>query len=195
VVIVPTGTANTASVIAAFQRLDVEPLVAADSQMVDEAERVVLPGVGAFGPAIDRIDQLGMREAMTSRIENDQPTLAICLGMQLLCSASDESPDSVGLGVVQQSVTRFTGDVKVPQLGWNRVEPDSSTWLEPGWAYFANSYMVPRLPEGWSGAITEYGGGFVSAMERGSVLACQFHPELSGAWGSDLLRRWVWRDA
>ena len=192
--IVPTGTANTASVIAAFQRLDVEPLVAADSQMVDEAERVVLPGVGAFGPAIDRIDQLGMREAMTSRIENDQPTLAICLGMQLLCGASDESPDSVGLGVVQQSVTRFTGDVKVPQLGWNMVEPDGSNWLEPGWAYFANSYMVPRIPEGWSGATTEYGESFVSAIERGSVLACQFHPELSGAWGSNLLRRWVWRD-
>ncbi|HEY6627517.1 MAG TPA: imidazole glycerol phosphate synthase subunit HisH, partial [Acidimicrobiia bacterium] len=176
-------------------RLDVEPVLAADSQMVDEAERVVLPGVGAFGPAIDRIDQLGMREAMTSRIENDQPTLAICLGMQLLCGASDESPDSVGLGVVQQSVTRFTGDVKVPQLGWNRVEPDRSNWLEPGWAYFANSYMVPRLPEGWSGATTDYGGSFVSAMARGSVLACQFHPELSGAWGSNLLRRWVWRDA
>ncbi|HEY6629170.1 MAG TPA: imidazole glycerol phosphate synthase subunit HisH [Acidimicrobiia bacterium] len=194
-VIVPTGTANTASVIAAFQRLDVEPVLAADSQMVDEADRVVLPGVGAFGPAIDRIDQLGMREAMTSRIENDQPTLAICLGMQLLCGASDESPDSVGLGVVQQSVTRFTGDVKVPQLGWNRVEPDGSNWLEQGWAYFANSYMVPRLPEGWSGATTEYGGSFVSAMERGSVLACQFHPELSGVWGSNLLRRWVWRDS
>jgi len=194
-VIVPTGTANTASVIAAFQRLDVEPVLAADSRMVDEAERVVLPGVGAFGPAIDRIDQLGMREAMTSRIENDQPTLAICLGMQLLCAASDESPDSVGLGVVQQSVTRFTGDVKVPQLGWNLVKPDGSNWLEPGWAYFANSYMVPRLAEGWSGATTEYGGSFVSAMERGSVLACQFHPELSGAWGSNLLRRWVWRDA
>ncbi len=192
--IVPTGTANTASVIAAFQRLDVDPVLAADPQMVDEADRVVLPGVGAFGPAIDRIDQLGMREALTTRIGRGQPTLAICLGMQLLCGTSDESPDSVGLGVVQQSVTRFSGEVRVPQLGWNRVEPDGSDWLESGWAYFANSYMVPRLPEGWAGATTEYGGSFVSAMERGSVLACQFHPELSGAWGSNLLRRWVWRD-
>ena len=156
---------------------------------------MVLPGVGAFGPAIDRIDQLGMREALTSRLRNGAPTLAICLGMQLLCRSSEESPDSMGLGVVEETVTRFSGDVKVPQLGWNQVEPDGSNWLQPGWAYFANSYTVPRLPEGWSGATTEYGSRFVSAMERGPILACQFHPELSGAWGSNLLRRWVGRDA
>jgi imidazole glycerol-phosphate synthase subunit HisH len=191
-VIVPTGVANTASVIAAFRRLDVGPLLASDPTMLEEAERVVLPGVGAFGPAMDRIDQLGMREAITTRIAEGLPTLAICLGMQLLCDSSEESPDSVGLGIVQQSVTRFTGDLKVPQLGWNNVQPGDFAWLEPGWAYFANSYMVPGLPEGWSGATTDYGGSFVSAMARGAVLACQFHPELSGAWGSTLLRRWVW---
>jgi imidazole glycerol-phosphate synthase subunit HisH len=190
-VIVPTGVANTASVIAAFRRLDVGPVLASDPTMLEEAERVVLPGVGAFGPAMDRIDQLGMREAITTRIAEGLPTLAICLGMQLLCDSSEESPDSVGLGIVQQSVTRFTGDLKVPQLGWNNVQPGDFAWLEPGWAYFANSYMVPGLPEGWSGATTDYGGSFVSAMARGAVLACQFHPELSGAWGSTLLRRWV----
>jgi imidazoleglycerol phosphate synthase glutamine amidotransferase subunit HisH len=75
------------------------------------------------------------------------------------------------------------------------VEPDGSISLEPGWAYFANSYKVARLPENWSGATTDYGGSFVSAMERGAVLACQFHPELSGAWGSNLLRRWLWKVA
>jgi imidazole glycerol phosphate synthase glutamine amidotransferase subunit len=194
VVIVPTGTANTASVIAAFERLDVEPVLAKDPGTVEAADRVVLPGVGAFGAAINRIDQLGMREALTVRLRGGQPTLAICLGMQLLCSSSEESPDAVGLGIVPQTVTRFSGDFKVPQLGWNRVEPDGSDWLEPGWAYFANSYMVPRLPEGWSGATTDYAGSFVSAMARGPVLACQFHPELSGAWGSNLLGRWLSRD-
>jgi imidazole glycerol phosphate synthase glutamine amidotransferase subunit len=147
--------------------------------------------VGAFGPAINRIDQLGMRETLTARLRGEQPTLAICLGMQLLCSSSEENPGAVGLGIVPQTVTRFSGDLKVPQLGWNTVEPDGSDWLEPGWAYFANSYMVPRLPEGWSGATTDYAGSFVSAMARGPVLACQFHPELSGAWGSSLLRRWL----
>jgi imidazole glycerol phosphate synthase glutamine amidotransferase subunit len=195
VVVIPTGTANTASVIAAFKRLDAEPVLAADPQAVEGAERVVLPGVGAFAPAIDRIDQLGMRDALTSRIQGGQPTLAICLGMQLLCTSSEESPDSIGLGIVPEIVTRFTAELRVPQLGWNMVEPDGSTSLEPGWAYFANSYKVPRLPEDWAGATTDYGGSFVSAMERGAVLACQFHPELSGAWGSNLLRRWLWKTA
>jgi imidazole glycerol phosphate synthase glutamine amidotransferase subunit len=195
VVVVPTGTANTASVIAAFKRLDAEPVLAADATAIEEADRVVLPGVGAFASAINRIDQLGMRGALTARIDGDRPTLAICLGMQLLCAASEESPESIGLGIVPETVTRFAGDVRVPQLGWNTVEPDRSTSLEQGWAYFANSYKVPRLPDNWSGATTDYGGTFVSAMERGAVLACQFHPELSGAWGSNLLRRWLWKEA
>ncbi|MEX1125539.1 MAG: imidazole glycerol phosphate synthase subunit HisH [Acidimicrobiia bacterium] len=195
VVVVPTGTANTASVIAAFRRLDVEPVLAANPKEVEGADRVVLPGVGAFAPAMNRIDQLEMRGALTTRIEEDRPTLAICLGMQLLFAASEESPDTAGLGIVPETVTRFSSDLRVPQLGWNMVEPDESTSLEPGWAYFANSYKVPRLPESWSGATTDYGGNFVSAMERGAVLACQFHPELSGAWGSNLLRRWLWKVA
>ena len=71
------------------------------------------------------------------------------------------------------------------------VQPDGVTSLESGWAYFANSYKLPGLPEGWSGSTTDYGGSFVSAMERGAVLACQFHPELSGAWGARVLGRWL----
>jgi imidazole glycerol-phosphate synthase subunit HisH len=195
VVVIPTGTANTASVIAAFRRLDAEPILAADPEAVEEADRVVLPGVGAFAPAINRIDQLGMRDVLTTRIEEGRPTLAICLGMQLLCTSSEENPDSRGLGIVPGTVTRFAPDLRVPQLGWNMVQPDDVTSLEAGWAYFANSYKVPSLPEGWSGATTDYGDSFVSAMERGAVLACQFHPELSGAWGSSLLRRWLWAEA
>jgi imidazole glycerol phosphate synthase glutamine amidotransferase subunit len=195
VVVIPTGTANTASVIAAFKRLDAEPILAADPKAVAEADRVVLPGVGAFAPAINRIDQLGMRDVLTSRIKEGRPTLAICLGMQLLCTSSEENPDSKGLGIVPGTVIRFAPDLRVPQLGWNMVQPDGKTSLEAGWAYFANSYKVPSLPEGWSGATTDYGGSFVSAMERGAVLACQFHPELSGGWGSSLLRRWLWMGA
>jgi imidazole glycerol phosphate synthase glutamine amidotransferase subunit len=136
-----------------------------------------------------------MRDVLTDRIKGGRPTLAICLGMQLLCASSEENPDSKGLGIVPGTVTRFAPDLRVPQLGWNMVQPDGVTSLEAGWAYFANSYKVPSLPEGWSGAITDYGGSFVSAMERGAVLACQFHPELSGAWGSSLLRRWLWAEA
>ena len=159
---------------------------------IRDAAFLVLPGVGAFGAAIDHVDQRGLREALVDRIEEGRPTLAICLGMQLLAEKSDESPAATGLGVVSERATRLPQDLTVPQLGWNRVVPDPrSRFLEPGWAYFANSYKLASIPDGWIGATTDYGGDFVSSIERGDVLACQFHPELSGPWGADLLDRWI----
>lgn len=191
-VIVPTGTANTASVNAAFRRLGAKPKPVEGPCEIRDADFLVLPGVGAFGAAIDHIDQFGLREALVDRVVQGRPTLAICLGMQLLAKKSDESPAATGLGVVSERATRFPQDLTVPQLGWNRVVPDPrSRFLEPGWAYFANSYKLASIPDGWIGATTEYGGDFVSSIERGDVIACQFHPELSGPWGADLLDRWI----
>jgi imidazole glycerol phosphate synthase glutamine amidotransferase subunit len=153
---------------------------------------VVLPGVGAFGAAMSRVETLGLRRALCDRIAQGKPTLVVCVGMQLLCRASEESPGAMGLDVLDTTVARFGADLRVPQLGWNRVEPaPGSRFVEPGWAYFANSYRLDRVPQGWLGATTEYGGGFVSALERGDILACQFHPELSGRWGASLLGRWL----
>lgn len=192
VAIVPTGTANIASVKAALRRLGAEAIDASGPDQVRSARQVVLPGVGSFGAAMATIDKLGMRESLRERIEEDMPTLAVCVGMQLLCESSTESPVSIGLGLVDRTVQRFSEDVRVPQLGWNRVEPGgNSKYLEPGWAYFANSYRITSEPPGWTGSTTEYDGEFIAAMERGSVLALQFHPELSGQWGSDLLKRWL----
>jgi len=191
-VIVPTGTANTASVNAAFRRLGMKPEFAGCPDEIRDADFVVLPGVGAFGAAIDRIDELGLRYMLVDRIEEGRPTLAICLGMQLLAEKSDESPTTAGLGVIPERVTRLPRDLTVPQLGWNRVAPDPrSRFLAPGWAYFANSYKLASIPDDWIGATTDYGGDFVSSIERGDVIACQFHPELSGPWGADLLDRWL----
>jgi imidazole glycerol phosphate synthase glutamine amidotransferase subunit len=192
VVMVPTGTANVASVAAAFTRLGAGLATASGPDDVLAAAGVVLPGVGAFGAAMGQVNALGLRQALRDRIELGKPTLAVCIGMQLLCNHSEESPGAEGLAVLDDTVTRFGGDLRVPQLGWNRVEPaPGSRLLEPGWAYFANSYHVGQAPEGWRGATTEYGGTFVSALERGNVLACQFHPELSGSWGASLLGRWL----
>lgn len=192
IAIVPTGTANIASVKAALRRLGASPVDATGPDDVASADQLVVPGVGAFGAAISTIDSLGMREVLRERIEAGRATLAVCVGMQLLCDSSTETPGSVGLGVVKQTVQRFSESVRVPHLGWNRVEPGTdSAYLEPGWAYFANSYRITSLPEGWAGASTDYDGEFVAAMERGAVLALQFHPELSGDWGSGILRRWL----
>jgi len=193
VLVVPTGTANVASVCAAFERLGTRPQLVTDRKKVERATRVVLPGVGTFAAAAERIDALGLRDVLVERVQAQRATLAICLGMQLFCSASDESPGVTGLGVVPERVASFVGDLRVPQVGWNRVQPLGSELLEPGYAYFVNSYRLAQMPAGWGGAMTEYGGEFVSALERGAVLACQFHPEISGDYGQALLDRWLRR--
>lgn len=192
VVIVPTGTANTASVVAAFKRLGAEPLVTGDRAAVAVAGRVVLPGVGSFGSGVEAIDRLGLRDLLVRRIVNDEPTLAICLGFQLLAVSSDESPGARGLSVIPDDVTRIEQAPRVPHIGWELVEPaEDARFVDGGWAYFAHSYRVASEPEGWSAAWSHCGGPFVAAIERGNVLACQFHPELSGAWGANALRRWL----
>ncbi len=190
--IVPTGTANTASVTAALVRLGATVSEAKSADDVHDGAGVVLPGVGAFGAAMSRVDDIGLAPALRRRIEQGRPTLVVCVGMQLLCRDSEESPGAGGLAVLDATVTRFGGGVRVPQLGWNQVDPGPNMrLLEPGWAYFANSYRLDRVPPGWNAATTEYGGSFVAALVKGDVLACQFHPELSGSWGARLLGRWL----
>lgn len=192
VAIVPTGTANLASIRACLRRLGWDNSLATSADQLAAAERVVLPGVGTFGTAMNRLVELDLVEALRERIARGRPTLAICVGMQLLATASEESPESKGLGVVPVEVTRFAEDSTVPQLGWNQVHPDEdSRFLTPGWAYFANSYRLDSVPKGWAAAHTDYGGPFPAAAEKGDVLACQFHPELSGDWGTSLVDRWL----
>ncbi|MCH7583672.1 MAG: imidazole glycerol phosphate synthase subunit HisH [Acidobacteria bacterium] len=192
VTVVPTGTANMASVAAAFNRLRTDVRLASTPDEIRQADQLVVPGVGAFAAAMGHIDEHRWRSSLVDRIEAGRPTLAICVGMQLLCERSEENIETYGLGVVSETVTRFPEGLNVPQLGWNRVTPDpESRFLRPGWAYFANSYRLGSVSDGWIGAKTEYGGSYVSAMEKGDVLACQFHPELSGEWGSNLLGRWL----
>jgi imidazole glycerol phosphate synthase glutamine amidotransferase subunit len=184
--------ANTASVLAGLTRAGATPRLGADPEEVRRAERVVLPGVGAFAAAMQALGERGLVEPLRERLRQGRPTLGICLGLQILCEASEESPGVAGLGVAPGAVGRFPGGVRVPQLGWNRVVPDCpSRFLVPGFAYFANSYRLVEPPPGWIAAFTDHGGPFVAAMEKGDVLACQFHPELSGAWGLELLRSWL----
>ncbi len=191
-VIVPTGTANTASVLAAFSRLGAHPAVSGNVSDIVQADRVVLPGVGTFGAAAAAIDRQGVRGALVDRMRDGRATLAICVGMQLLAEVSSESPGVEGLGLIAEQVSRFGNGAKTPQLGWNLVSPASGCrFIEPGWAYFANSYRLASIPGGWVGATTDHRGAFVSALERGDILACQFHPELSGSWGARVLTRWL----
>ncbi len=195
VLVVPTGTANLASVRAAFERLGARVELAERAARIEDAERVVLPGVGAFGASMAQIREHGFDQPLVARIRAGRATFAVCVGLQLLFEASEESPEARGLGVIPGTITRLPDTVRVPQLGWNRVEPGPGCRLiEAGHAYFANSYRAaPPAPDGWAAATADHGGPFVAAIERGAVLGCQFHPELSGAWGQALIGRWLAR--
>ena len=197
--IVRTGTANLAAVRTGLERLShmgspVRTTVTVDAAMIRHAHAVVLPGVGAFGAVMNELHALGLVEPLRDRIASGRPTLCVCLGMQILTDASEESPGAAGLGVAKGTVRRFAGGggLRVPQMGWNAVTPDpGARLLMPGDAYFANSYRLSEAPEGWACAWSTHGDRFIAAMQRGCVLACQFHPELSGPWGSALLQRWL----
>ncbi len=190
--VVRTGVANLASVLAALERAGAEPVLATEAEAIRAADRLVLPGVGAFGAAMGELRRLGIVEALRERIGAGRPTLTVCLGLQLLAASSEESPGEAGIGVVPEAVTRFAGQVRIPQMGWNHVMPEpSARWVRAGHAWFANTFKLDRIPAGWTGATADHGGPFVASIERGEVLACQFHPELSGAWGAELLGRWV----
>jgi imidazole glycerol-phosphate synthase subunit HisH len=226
--IINTGVANIRSLQASFDRLGAAWRLTTDAHQILSGGHVVLPGVGAFGAAITELDRLGLRQPILQRIAAARPLLCICLGMQLLAESSEESPGVAGLGVISARIKRFSGQVPVPQLGWNQVQPvrgdrtsgreiaDAGAWetkrsfklnefqksrqgrapdedwpIEPGEAYFANSFCLIDPPDGWGYAVTEYDGQFLSSIWRGQLLACQFHPELSGSWGEHLIKRWI----
>lgn len=192
VVLMRTGTANLASVAAAFHRAGCSVRISESADDAASAALVVLPGVGAFGAVSERLDALDLRTPLGNRIRAGRPTMAVCLGMQLLGECSEESPGAAGLGVFSATATSLPTGVRRPQLGWNRVATGAGCrMLSDGTAYYANSFKFDTIPDGWSGALTDHGGNFVAAVERGAVLACQFHPELSGAWGQALVERWL----
>ncbi len=191
VTIVRTGTANLASVAAAFSRIGADPCIAENRNDVVNAKRLVLPGVGTLGASMSRIEKDGLLEPLRERVLAGRPTIAFCVGLQLLCESSDESPGVKALSVIKRHVGRFPAHLAVPQFGWNKIVPDQgAALLCEGYVYFANSYRVETRPEGWVCAMSDYGGPFVAAFEKGPVLACQFHPELSSTFGLALLKRW-----
>ena len=196
VLIIKTGVANIASVEAAFKRCGVQTILSDDPQQIAEAQQVVLPGVGAFGIAMAKLRESGIDEVLTQRVNADRPLLGICLGMQVLFAASDESPNVSGLGIFEAPITLMNDpQLRVPHFGWNEVQTiGKPKYLSDGFAYFAHSFRVRGSDleqEINAGTRTEYGLPFISAIERGRLLACQFHPELSGNWGAQVLSKWL----
>ena len=188
--IINTGVANIASVQSAFAKLGYETKFVETPDEVFESAAVILPGVGAFEAGMTALNDLGFTLPLKLRVEAGKPTLAVCLGMQLLCEASEESPGVVGIGAVPATIRRFGEGVRVPHFGWNEVN-SAESFLGNGYAYFANSYRLEKPPYGWEVATCDHGGEFVAAMRRDQVIAAQFHPEISSSFGRHVLETWL----
>ena len=188
------GGGNLGSVLRALRRAGAEAALVADGEAARSAERLVFPGVGAFGAVMAGLEARGLGEALRERLlRGERSTLGICVGLQAMFEGSEESPGVRGLGALPGIVRRFNAR-KVPQVGWNEVVPASGSdaVLARGFAYFVNSFAAPAA-EGaaWVAARTDYEGAFASAARLGPALAVQFHPEKSGAFGAALLARWL----
>ena len=192
VVLVDAGGTNIGSVRYALQRLGVDAALTSDAAAIRAADKVILPGVGAAGPGMARLRELGLVDLMRSLT---QPVLGVCLGMQLLCERSEEG-DVDCLGVVPATVRRFVEQpgLRVPHMGWNRLQRQREHALLAGlaeqeWAYFVHSYAVPNGD--FALATTDYGGEFAAVIARGNFHGMQFHPERSAKVGARLLKNFL----
>ena len=192
IAVVNTGAANLASVLGALCRVGAEPVATVDADQIARASHVVLPGVGHIAAGMAALRSHRLVGALRARVDAGAPTLGICLGLQLLATSSDEDPSAGGIGAFDARVERLSSLVRVPHLGWSALSVDAGArTLRPGTASFAHSYALRAAPRGWTAAWAAHGDRFVAGLERGRVLALQFHPELSGSWGTDLLRDWL----
>jgi glutamine amidotransferase len=188
---------NLRSAQKALEHLGADARLTNDPGVIREAAGVVLPGVGAFGRCMDALRRTGLDERAYEVIDAGRPFLGICIGMQMLFDASEESPGVAGLGVLPGTVRLLSGDVKRPQMQWNLLERRGDPELlrhvpDPAWAYFVHSYAA-HTDDSIVTATCDYGGPVVAAVDHRNVWATQFHPEKSGRTGLAVLSAFVAR--
>ncbi|MFN6190312.1 MAG: imidazole glycerol phosphate synthase subunit HisH [Planctomycetia bacterium] len=198
VTIVDYGSGNLRSVQKAFERLGAAATITDDPVAVADAERLVLPGVGAFGDAMRELEARGLVAPIIAHIQADRPFFGICMGLQLLFETGWEGGRHVGLGVLGGDVARFElpAGMKVPHMGWNTVtwrggEGPGATMGDGDYFYFVHSYYARPADASVVAATSDYGGPFCAAVRRGRLFATQFHPEKSQTVGLRLLREFL----
>ncbi|NKI32240.1 imidazole glycerol phosphate synthase subunit HisH [Croceivirga thetidis] len=187
-VIIDYGAGNIQSIKFAFQRLGVEALLSNDSEQIKNADKVIFPGVGEASSAMTKLWESGLHDVIA---DLKQPVLGICLGMQLMCDSSEEGATK-GLGIFNTDVVRFNSDVKVPQIGWNKIENlrgDLFQGLENDYIYLVHSFYAPKTIE--SIATSTYGLEYSAALQKDNFYGVQFHPEKSGTYGAKILSNFL----
>ena len=198
IVIVDYGLANLRSVQKAFEKLGFPAVITSDPQQVREADKVVLPGVGAFRDAIAGLHQKGLAGPVVEHVRRGKPFFGICLGLQMLFTVSREDGEHRGLDLFPGEVVRFTESpgLKIPHMGWNQLRfPGPSPLFEGveegASVYFVHSYYCDPEDPAVTAATSDHGGAFCAALSTANVHATQFHPEKSGDAGAQLLENWV----
>lgn len=198
IAIIDYDAGNIKSVEKALQSLGEDVIVTRDAEVLLNAKKVILPGVGAFGDAMDKIRSYGLEPIIHQIIDKGTPFLGICLGLQLMFEESDETPGVKGLGILKGKILRIPDapDLKIPHMGWNSLHFEKDTRLfagikEGAYVYFVHSYYLKAEDEGIVAASAEYGTHIHAAVEQGNVFACQFHPEKSSDVGLAILKNFI----
>lgn len=196
--IIDYDAGNLKSVEKALKYLGEEVVITRDRDVLLSADRVILPGVGAFGDAMEKLHQYGLVEVIHQIVEKGIPLLGICLGLQLLFESSEESVGVKGLGILKGKILRIPDqpELKIPHMGWNSLKLTPGTRLfdglpEESYVYFVHSYYLKADEEAIVAASTEYSTHIHAAVEAGNVCACQFHPEKSSDVGLKILGNFV----
>ncbi len=198
IAIIDYDAGNIKSVEKAIQSLGEEVIVTRDAEVLLNAKKVILPGVGAFGDAMDKIRSYGLEEVIHQIVKKGTPFLGICLGLQLMFEESAETPGVKGLGILPGKILRIPDaeDLKIPHMGWNSLHFEKETKLfagikEGSYVYFVHSYYLKAEDESIVAASTEYATHIHAAVEKDNVFACQFHPEKSSEVGLAILKNFI----
>lgn len=198
VAIIDYDAGNIKSVEKALLYLGEEAVITRDRDAILRAGRVILPGVGAFGDAMDKLRTYGLDKVIQEVVGQNTPFLGICLGLQLLFESSEESEGVEGLGILKGKVVRLPeeSDLKIPHIGWNSLKYPNSGRLftgiaEDSYVYFVHSYYLQAKDPSIVTATTEYGTLIHASVEQGNVFACQFHPEKSSEVGMQILKNFL----
>ena len=201
-VIIDSGVGNLFSLGSSLRKIGADVTVSADIGIIESADKLILPGVGAFEDAIGKLRQMGLDQVIRRQAAKGVPILGICLGMQLLFEKSYEYGEHEGLGLLKGSVVPMEGvipaDLKIPHIGWNRLTFTRESRLfrhirSGDFVYFVHSYYASACEDSLI-AVTDYGAPLTAAVEKGNVMGCQFHPEKSGEVGLAILKAFCQED-
>lgn len=197
IAIIDYGAGNLHSVKNALDFLGAESIITPNSEEILACDKIILPGVGAFGDAMDCLAKTGLDQTVKKAVELNKPLLGICLGLQLMFEESEEAPGKKGLGIFKGKIVKIPDHgLKIPHMGWNSLTLTKDSKLlkdlgEEPYVYFVHSYYLTTPEEDIVSAYTEYGERLDVAVERDNVFAAQFHPEKSGDVGMKILKNFI----